>query len=255
VELAAPCRPPAHHHSQPLQLLHVIKCTTLHHTDLVFHQLPAERYMERRGWLLKEWSPTKPNPTQPNQSQPNPTQPNPTQHVPAHPIPIQPLSPCWKPTTPQAKADANQQVSSKGLSPIPITPGCRRLSMLPAGNSQDTELLQSREVILVDTCDVVAIELPGKRRDRGQHGSTQEPCSYLETPPKKNRQGPKYSNGHCIFHWEWLLALERTQSAAPGQQRTSWHCSGTTEQQGAPRSPSMPGSMLMPPRTGILQPS
>lgn len=33
-------------------------------------------------------------------------------------------------------------------------------------NSQDTELLQPSKVILVDSCYVVAIELPAERRGR-----------------------------------------------------------------------------------------
>lgn len=41
---AAPHQPPPMtRHSQPLKLLHVIECPTLHHADLVFHQLPAKR--------------------------------------------------------------------------------------------------------------------------------------------------------------------------------------------------------------------
>lgn len=42
-----------------------------------------------------------------------------------------------------------------------------------AENSQDTELLQSSKVILVDPCDVVAIEFPAEKRGRDQQGSTQ----------------------------------------------------------------------------------
>lgn len=39
-------------------------------------------------------------------------------------------------------------------------------SQLPAGNLQDTELLQPSKVALVDPCDVVAIELPAERRGK-----------------------------------------------------------------------------------------
>lgn len=54
---AAPHQPPSMtRHSQPLKFLHVIKCPTLHHADLVFHQLPAER----RGQLSAKMVPSAP---------------------------------------------------------------------------------------------------------------------------------------------------------------------------------------------------
>lgn len=62
-----------------------------------------------------------------------------------------------------------------------------------AGNSQDAELLQPGEVILVDPRDVVAVELPVERRGRDQRGSAQEVARHGGSPatPQKGQTGPK----------------------------------------------------------------
>lgn len=101
-----------------------------------------------------------------------------------------------------------------------------------AGNSQDAELLQPGEVILVDPCDVVAVELPVERRGRDQRGSTQEVARHGGSPatPQKGQTGPK--------GWQWSLHF-----CAPRQE---WHLSWTIKQQGAGAAwlPHLPVPML-----------
>lgn len=85
---SGPSPPPSMtRHSQPLKLLHVIECPTLHDADLVFHQLPAERRSQLSGKVV---------PSAPITSF-DPGHLTPT--IPSTQSRLFPLSPSWKSTT------------------------------------------------------------------------------------------------------------------------------------------------------------
>lgn len=100
-----------------------------------------------------------------------------------------------------------------------------------ARNSQDAELLQTGKVVLVDPCDVVAIELPVERRGRDQQARAQEVSRHWGSPvraspaERADRDKQQQQLLHfCAPHQDVRAGsyLQRGPSFLLGTQKSSW---------------------------------